>query len=119
MVTEELDYKGKGRKSAVTCCQMQPTDQTGLGTNPGSSRSHCLQSIYARRVFLPLCCCDCLAGLDDGWWRRLCLEMCSEVDRKLRGPLPALPSCTGEDRMGKTLAVSYPEKSTTLPDELQ
>lgn len=93
MIIEVLDYKGKGRKSSVTCCQTQPTDQTALCTNPSGLHSRCLQSVYARRVFFPLCCRDCLAGLGDGWWSRLCLEMCSEADRKPRGPLPALPSC--------------------------
>lgn len=56
----------------------------------------------------------------DGWWRVLCLETRSPALRKLRGPLPALPSCIqGEDRMGKTLAVSHPEKRFPLPAGLQ
>lgn len=40
--------------------------------------------------------------------------------QEAEGPLPALPSCIhGEHRMGKALAVPYPENSATLPAGLQ
>lgn len=88
-----LIIKGRAenpQEPAVTQCR----GHTGSCPNPSGLRSRCRPSVYARRVFFPLHCCDCLAGLGDGWWRRLCLETCSKVDRKPRGPLPAFPSCS-------------------------